>query len=134
MNTIQSVNLNGIKGFSAWQTYNALINHAPICRIYQGDEYFCLRGDGKTKEPDFEKIFDHFKSLDDSEKMALFVEIWGFYQMSQEQVTSLLRVHTDRNGIAVSQASVNNFELTKIIDMCLATCVECSKISSDLFF
>lgn len=134
MNTTQSIDLVGVRGFSAWQTYNAMINHISLSAVYRNDDFMMDRGDGETKTPDLEKIISHFKALNETQKMSILWEIMGLYPLSDEQILSLVRVHKDRNGVYVSDHSLKNFHLNSMIEMVLKTCVECSDVSSDLFF
>lgn len=117
------MNLNGLKGAAAYQTYLRVIFYLRLVRE-------SLDTNGKK----FDQVLDEFLALDEKGKKSVFIELMAISPIDDRDVLRLCAVHSDANGIDYSKMNIENLGGGEILDLCLKTLNGCTNQGDDLFF
>ena len=148
------IELRGLAGASAWLVYNKIIFSLIYCRRFNvaaNDQTIKLLALQECESlEDYQVVAGHltierdkvlfysfgealviFKSLPDDEKKLLLMECLTFIDLSDDEKTRLLALHTDKNGIPYGAANIGNLDTDSIINILLDSLVDCSKVQCD---
>lgn len=117
------MDLNGLKGVAAYQTYLRVIFYLRLARE-------SISTNGKS----FEQVIEEFLSLDDKKKKAVFIELLAISPLDDRDILRLCSVHCDANGINYSKMNIENLKSNEILDLCVKTLIGCVGQGDDLFF
>lgn len=110
-----------LKGFKSYKALNAF--HALLLGLKMLPAYTLIT---------YEKFFESFKDKDDAEKETLLREAAVFVNLEEEEIEALVCFCTDKNGIPLTKANINNLTPDEIHEVIVAVCMEIGRIKIDL--
>lgn len=117
------MDLDGLKGIAAYQTYLRTIFYIRLIRE-------TLDVQGKS----FPECVQIFKDLDEKSKKRVLIELIAIAPLNDREIMRLCAPHSDKNGNQYNSTNIHNLSFTEVLELCVDTLVECSNAGEDLFF
>jgi hypothetical protein len=115
--------LNGLKGVAAYQTYLRVIFYIRLARETI-----------ETAGKDFPALIDEFRELSDEKKKLVLLELMAISPMSDNDIIRLCAVHADENGISYGSSNIGNLSGIEMMELSIKTLIACAQSNDDLFF
>jgi hypothetical protein len=146
--------LAGLKGFSAWSVYNKVAFnlvflrqfvakkrdfYSEVASIISLDDIDQMKSQlSQLTAGDFNLEFSisdcitAFKGADDDGRRLMLLEALNFSNMTDDEVLSLLSLHTDENNIPYSKANIGNIKIDVLMPLIIESLLMCSHVDVDL--
>lgn len=115
--------LNGLKGAAAYQTYLRVMFYMRLVRE-------SMDATGR----DFKDLISELLEMDEAGKRFVFLELLAISPLSDRDILRLISVHKDENGISYSKMNIDNLTSSEIMELSIKTLTACAQSGDDLFF
>jgi len=107
-----------MQSLRALNAYHALLLGLKMLPAYIGEDYHVF--------------LERLQAMPECEQETKIREAIAFVQLATDEVAALLSFATDSNGIPYGAANKDNLTPDEIFEICVAVCMEISRIKIDL--
>lgn len=130
--------MRGTRGWACFQAYLTFIFYMPLTRTAKAVEQARLEAIKDLKDKDEggagERAKKYFLSLDEAEKKRMIIECLEVARIPPDDMIALCAVHVGKNGSAIAASTINNYSISEMAEMIIESTIECSNVSSEVFF